>query len=254
MRVRESLQNRLKDMRPSEAEVTRRLLRDLGLVAEHTLRELAARLGTSDTTVIRACRAAGFDGFQDLKYHVLREFTNGRVPAAPSGQGAYDADLAATLCACDSAVDAAVSLLRPARKVALIGVGASRGVALIAADILFTLHRQALVLLDDQMTAFAFTPPRGVVLMAISHSGETQMVLRVVEEARNLGIPTIGLSNEPASELGRAVDVLLATQAVEKASGSYAIAPRICQLALLDLLFAQLQSTTLPARSGEVTA
>jgi DNA-binding MurR/RpiR family transcriptional regulator len=33
------------------------------------------------------------------------------------------------------------------------------------------------------------------------------------------------------------VDVVLPTQAVEPPRGSYAIAPRICQLAVLDALF-----------------
>ena len=37
MSVSHTLQTRLADMRPSEAEVTRRLLRDLGLVAEKSL-------------------------------------------------------------------------------------------------------------------------------------------------------------------------------------------------------------------------
>jgi DNA-binding MurR/RpiR family transcriptional regulator len=88
------------------------------------------------------------------------------------------------------------------------------------------------------MAGFAFTVPvSGLVVLAISHSGETQFPVKVVRLAREAGVKCIGMINEPASELARSVDVLLPTQAVEPPQGSYAIAPRICQLAVLDALF-----------------
>ena len=128
--------------------------------------------------------------------------------------------------------------MRTADGVVLAGVGASPGVALIALDILFTLGRQAVVVQNEHMMAYAFTPPvTGLILLAISHSGETQFPVLVAREAREAGVKSIGLTNEPASDLAQTVDVLLPTQAVEPPRGSYAIAPRICQLAVLDALF-----------------
>jgi len=242
MHIRETLQAHLADMRPSEAKVTRRLLRDLSLVAECSLREVANKLGTSDATVMRACRAAGFDGFQDLKNHVLREFTAGEARGVPAVDGTYGADIAASLAAAEAGLDRAARLLRPARRVALAGMGASQGVALIASDILFTLGKQALLIQSEQTAAFAFTPPTdSLVLLAISHSGETQFPVRIVNEAREAGVPSIGVTNEPASELAQAVDVLVPTQAVESSRGSYAIAPRICQMTVLDALFTRVR-------------
>ena len=243
MSVKRTLQSRLADMRPSEAEVARRLLRDLGLVAEKSLREVAAGFQTSDATVVRACRAAGFDGFQDLKYHVLRELTGGReLKSASNGGGHYGSDIAASVSAADSALEEAATILRGASRVVLAGVGASHGIALILTDVLFTMRKQALPIQDAQMAGFAFTPPvTGLVLIAISHSGETQFPLRTVLEARKSGVKTIGLTNEPGSELARAVDVLLPTQTVERPAGSCAIAPRICQLAVLDRLLTRVR-------------
>ena len=239
-------------MRPSEAEVTRRLLRDLGLVAEKSLREVAAGFKTSDATVVRACRAAGFDGFQDLKYHVLRELTGGvDLKPAVTGETHYGSDISASVTAAESALEAAAGLLRGASRVVLAGVGASHGVALVLTDVLFTLRKQALPIQDLQMAAFAFTPPvTGLVLIAISHSGETQFPLRAVLEARKAGVKSVGLTNEPGSELARAVDVLLPTQTVERPAGSFAIAPRICQLAVLDQLLTRLRALdTKPKRT-----
>jgi DNA-binding MurR/RpiR family transcriptional regulator len=238
MHVRDTLQAHLGAMRPSEAKVTRRLLRNLGVVAEGSLREVATHLRTSDATVMRSCRAAGYDGFQDLKYHVLRELTaRGAPPVVPTND-TYSADIAASLAAAAATIDRAARLLSAARRVALTGVGASQGVALIASDILFTMGKQALPVHNEQMAAFAFAQPiHGLVLLAISHSGETQLPVRIVAEAREAGVVSVGLTNEPASDLARAVDVVVSTQAVEPPGGSYAIAPRICQLAVLDALF-----------------
>ena len=200
MSVNNRLQDRLKDMRPSEAEVTRRLLRNLGLVAEKNLREIAAGCQTSDATVMRACRAAGFDGFQDLKYHVLRELTAGEVREAPASHESYHADISASLGAAETDLRRAAQLIRGAQRVALAGVGASYGVVLIATDILFTMGKQALPVQNEQMAGFAFTQPvTGLVVLAISHSGETQFPVQVVKEAQQARVKTIGLTNEPAS-------------------------------------------------------
>lgn len=246
MPVRETLEASLPSMRPSEADVARRLLRDLGRVASGSLREVTAWCATSDATVVRACRAAGFDGFQDLKYHVLRELTARGTKHAVGDDVAVDsdyaADIAAGVSACAPALPKAARLLLPATRVALAGVGASQGVGLILTDVFFALGKQALPLPNEQALSFALTPPvKGLVLLAISHSGETQFALRAVREARQAGVPTIGLSNEPASELARTVDVYLPTRTVERPEGSFSITPRICQLAVLDQLVNRLK-------------
>ena len=243
-------------MRPSEAQVSRRLLRNPALVAERSLREVAAELGTSDATVMRACRAAGFDGFQDLKYHVLREFTaggGGDGPGSSNGDVSdpYADDVVASRRAAEANLDRAASLLRQASRVLLAGVGASRGVAMVAVDILFTLGRPALCLGDEQMAGYAFAPPvGGAVLLAISHSGETRFTVSMADEARRCGVKSIGVTNDTTSELARAVDVLLPTQAEEPPTGSFSISPRVCQLAVLDLLFGRLKRR----RQGEERA
>ena len=242
--VKNTLQSRMAEMRPSEAEVTRHLLRDLGVVAEKSLRDVAAGLNTSDATVVRACRAAGYDGFQDLKYHVLRELTSGgQMRPAVNGEHHYQSDILASVEAAEASLQSAAALLVDASRVALVGVGASFGVSLILTDVLFTMGKQALPIHDAQMAGFAFTAPvKGLVLIAISHSGETQFPLSIILEAKNSGVKSIGLCNEPGSEMGRAVDVLLPTQTVERPAGSFAIAPRICQLAVLDQLLTQVRA------------
>ena len=248
MQVQAALETGLATMRPGEADVARRLLRDPGRVAAGSLREVAAWCATSDATVVRACRAAGFDGFQDLKYHVLRELTargTAALPAtAPKGED-YADDIAAGRAASATALPRAVKLLRKARRLAIAGVGASHGVGLILTDVLGALGRPALPLADEQTLGFALTPPvTGLVLLAISHSGETRFPLVAVRAARAAGVPTLALSNEPASELAGTADVYLPTRTVERPEGSFSISPRIAQLAVLDRLVAELKSSS----------
>lgn len=237
MHVKNALQTSLAGMRRSESEVTRRLLRDLSIVAQKSLREVAAACRTSDATVVRACRAAGYDGFQDLKYNVLRELT-APLPAEPGqSTSGYQPEINASLAAAEAALAQAVRLLRRARRVVLAGAGGSQGVALILKDALFTSRRQALLIEDEQMASFVFTPPtHGLLLIAISHSGETRWPIRLVEAARQARVQSIALTNEPGSELARSAHIVLTTQIVERSAGSFAIAPRVCELAVLDEL------------------
>jgi DNA-binding MurR/RpiR family transcriptional regulator len=253
MQPREALEAGLSRMRPSEADVARRLLRNLGLVASTSLREVAAFCETSDSTVVRACRAAGFDGFQDLKYHVLREFTalnSAQALPDPTPHADYSADISASLGASEPALGAATSILESSNRIVIAAVGASLGVGLILTDVLCTLGRQVLPVRDEQALAFALTPPtRGLALLAISHSGETGFVLRSITDARRAGVPTIGIGNEPASELARQSDVYLPTRILERPEGSFSIAPRISQLAVLDQLVLRLRRPAAPTRS-----
>lgn len=253
MSVVNTLQARLADMRPSEADVARRLIRNLPAVAEKSLREIAAACETSDATVMRACRAAGYDGFQDLKYNVLRELTGGApLHAGVPVEDHYQADIRASLEAVAPSLQQAARLLRQARRVLIVGSGASHGIGIVFTDILFTIGKQALTALDSQSAGFALTPPtEDLLVLAISHSGETQFPLRVVQDARRLSVPTIALTNEPGSELARAVDVVLPTQTVEHPAGSFAIGPRICQLAVIDHWLIELQKLETTGRNSK---
>ena len=55
------------------------------------------------------------------------------------------------------------------------------------------------------------------VVIALSHSGETQEVLRVVEALKRIGATLVALTGTPASSLGQAGDVVLDTHVNEEA-------------------------------------
>ena len=117
-----------------------------------TLQSCPAEMRPSETTVVRTGRAAGFDGFQDVKYHVLRELTvGGEWKSAVNGEAHYGSDIGARVSAVDAALDEAAALLCHASRVVLGGVAASHGIALILPEVRFTRHKQALPIHDADM-------------------------------------------------------------------------------------------------------
>jgi arabinose-5-phosphate isomerase len=58
---------------------------------------------------------------------------------------------------------------------------------------------------------------RGDVLLAVSNSGETEELLRILPVARRLGMPLVAITGNPSSTLGRTADVLLDVSVPEEA-------------------------------------
>jgi DNA-binding MurR/RpiR family transcriptional regulator len=75
------------------------------------------------------------------------------------------------------------------------------------------------------------------VVVAISHGGETQEVVRGVEVARDAGALTVAITSVSDSALALAADVVLLTYAQESPFRMAAMSSRIAQLALVDILF-----------------
>ena len=79
--------------------------------------------------------------------------------------------------------------------------------------------------------------PPGDVVLAISHSGRTKDVLDAVKLAKESGAAVVAISRFGRSPLQRLADVTLHTLSSETAYRSEAIASRIAQLAIIDVLF-----------------
>jgi glucosamine--fructose-6-phosphate aminotransferase (isomerizing) len=72
------------------------------------------------------------------------------------------------------------------------------------------------------------SPPRleGALVLAISQSGQSPDILAVVEEGNRQGVPTLAITNDPASPLGRAagwaIDLRAGTETAVAATKTYA--------------------------------
>src|SRR6476646_1689469 len=74
----------LPSLPPAERRVAQRVVEDPEGVANSTITELAHTCGTSETTVIRFCRAIGFTGYPELRLTLATEA--GRAQSAAGGR------------------------------------------------------------------------------------------------------------------------------------------------------------------------
>ena len=246
----------LPGLQPAEQRVAAMVLDDPAAAAGLSVQALAARANTSTATVLRFSRAVGAEGYPQLRL---------ALAGAAAAEAALDSDRpAGDIDAADSldeviakivhnearalaetgaqldrdALRAAVDAIVGARRIDIVGVGAS---GLVALDLHQKLHRIGLVAFawtdaHAALTAAALTGPSDVVV-GISHSGTTVDVLEPLALAADRGATTIGLTNFSGSPLAAAAGLVLTTAARELPLRSAATASRIAQLAVVDCLF-----------------
>lgn len=242
---------------PSLQRVAERILDDPSRAAAETISELARGAATSEATVLRLCRQLGIRGYRELRVALAAE--SGREQALSDTRGVGGdigrtddldtvidsvtfadqqaiADTARTIDR--AALATAVDLVAGARRVDLVGVGAS---AVVALDLQQKLHRIGLIAFawsdtHAALTAAALLGPADV-MIGVSHTGATRDTAEAIEEAAAHGASTVGLTSAPRSPLALLVDVLLVTAARETTFRSGATSSRIAALSVVDVLF-----------------
>ncbi len=248
----------LPSLAPAEQRVARRLLDDPAAAAASSISTLAANCGTSQTTVIRFCRAVGFTGYPALRLALAAELGRAEGGAGAARSVSSDirpgddldqvvekiawADARAVeetaqqldLDALHLVIEAVVS----ARRIDIYGVGAS---AFVGLDLQQKLHRIGLVAFawgdaHVALTSAALLGP-GDVAFGISHSGATEDTIAALSQAQANGVTTVALTNFPRSALARMADHVLTTAARETTFRSGATASRLAQLTVVDCVF-----------------
>jgi DNA-binding MurR/RpiR family transcriptional regulator len=241
---------------PAEQRVAAAVTDDPAGAAARTVSGLAAQCRTSETTVIRFCRAVGFSGYPELRL-ALAAAAQAAAPAAWQDVGsdigpadtpeeiikkiAY-ADARAveeTAARLDTAtLTAVVNAVVAARRIDVYGVGAS---AFVALDLQQKLHRVGRAVYAWQDPHIAVTSAallrRGDVAIGISHTGATADTIESLAEARKRRAVTVAITNFPGSPISRVADHVLATAARETTFRSGAMASRIAALTVVDSLF-----------------
>lgn len=241
---------------PAERRVAERVLSDPVGVAASTISALARDCDTSETTVIRFCRAVGFTGYPSLRLALAAEHGRGAAGAGRelTGDIAADDDLdkvVAKIAFADAraveetaqqldlgALHEVIDALVAARRVDIYGVAASATVALDFQQKLHRIGQVAFAWTDAHLalTSAALLTP-GDVAVAISHSGATQDTLDALALAQRCGATTVALTNFPRSPLAQLADHVLTTAARETTFRSGATASRLAQLTVVDCVF-----------------
>lgn len=254
-----NIQSHLDTYPPSMRRVADAIVSRPQIVLEQTITQLAHGCHTSETSVVRFCRALGFTGYSPFKLQMAAELAT-EVAQRGGGEGPYGADILHTDSLAEMVAKVSTSerfgiqetadsldldilqqvidAILAARRIVAFGVGASNTSAQDLAHKLARIGRVATAEHDAHlaMPAAALLTP-GDVAIAFSHSGttrETNELLRVAHEA---GALTVAVTNVADSPLMRHADLALRTAVRETTFRSGAMASRIAQLTLVDYIF-----------------
>jgi DNA-binding MurR/RpiR family transcriptional regulator len=191
--------------------------------------ELAAKIGTSDATVIRATQALGYSGLDDLRRHLASELRTSLSPAARLARtlGAVKRDVASALGMMinihvealealrrdigTSQFQAAVDVLAKARRVVVFGLGPSSAVAEYFAIQLgrfgvesATLTQTGLLLADGLHRL-----KRGDLVVMLAYSRVYPELATLLAQADRFGLAKILLTDTLSHALRKKVDLIL---------------------------------------------
>jgi DNA-binding MurR/RpiR family transcriptional regulator len=249
----------LPNLRPAEQRVAQAVLADPAGISESSITAVARKCQTSETTVLRFCRALGLAGYPELRIALARaaqfEEADHRAGAPlTSDIAATDtlADVVAkiTYAAARTVTDTAAALdvkvlqavidaLTMAQRVDIYGVGGS---ALVGEHLHQKLHRIGLVSFvwseGHLAVASAGLLSPGDVAIGISHTGTTIDTIDALRVAQRRGATTISVTNYEMSPIAAVSELVLTTAARETTFSAGAMSSRIAQFALVDCLFA----------------
>ncbi|HIZ98878.1 MAG TPA: MurR/RpiR family transcriptional regulator [Candidatus Janibacter merdipullorum] len=250
------LRSHVPSLSSGPAQVGAAVLEDPQTVVPMTIQQLAAHSGTSEASVIRLTKAIGCSGYREfrtlLTAAVARTTTGSpsTLPADITPADGPDAvldkllaeeqqalsDTAAALST--TALAAAADAITAARRIIIIGIGAS---GLVAEDLCAKLERiglaaRAVTEGHHAMTLGVLMTPDDL-LVAVSASGETTDVVEPLAAVQRNDVPSIAITVRPRSSVTTADHVLVGVAAREGAMRSAAMSSRTGQLFVVDALF-----------------
>jgi RpiR family carbohydrate utilization transcriptional regulator len=246
-----AIRSALDSLRNSEKKVAKCVLGDPAAVVTASITELAEKAGTSEPTVIRFCRRLGLGGYMELRLNLARDLPSAQTIFENVSEADSLAEIAGkVLNAHREAItntlnklslddlEAAVKVLRPARRIEFYGMGGS---AIVARDAHHKFFRLGIpcVVYDDphmQVMSAALLGPEDVVV-AVSHTGSTKDILETVKVARKTGARIIGILGSENAPLSKMCDIALSVFSREAALRLAPMTSRLVQLAIVDVLF-----------------
>lgn len=237
-------------LRKSEAKVANYVLANASEVIKMRIVDLASKSEVSEPTVIRFCKALGFDGFQSFKLQLAQQLGLGSVftqfavedndTVADLINKVFDTTVGSLITAREEinseVLEQAITTISNARRVEFYGFGASGSVAADAQHKFFRLQLSSAAYTDphiQRMSAISLGPED--VVVAISQSGETQALLESVALAREAGANVIGLAPHNTS-LSRVCNLAIYVNMEEDLKSFTPVSSRIAHLVVIDVL------------------
>jgi RpiR family carbohydrate utilization transcriptional regulator len=247
-------------LRPSERKVASFVARDPQATTRMSISLLAREAEVSEPTVLRFCRALGYDGFIDFKLAMAGDLARGTPfvdqdvtpedDAKTIGDKLFGSSLKQMTRLIDTldytALMSAVEVLESAGRIDICGIAQSN---FVAADLQHRLARmgyRALAMSDPHMqlhVAASLAPGDAAVIM--SFAGQIRETVAVAGLARSVGARVIAVT-KPNSALARAADIVVNVDSDEQTFLYSSSATRFAHLLAVDIL-----TTLLALRGGK---
>ncbi|HCN88479.1 MAG TPA: transcriptional regulator [Oxalobacteraceae bacterium] len=246
----DSISTQLDSLSKSEKKVALAVLKNPGLAIAENITALARNAQVSEPTVVRFCRALGYDGWHEFKLKLAQGLALA-LPGAdePAAQDDLAADLVNKICSrsinalldlrnsLDSnAIQQALDVLARSIKIEFYGQGTSGIVAADAQHKFFRSGVPTVAYTDPHIHSIAASLlQKGDVVVAISQRGSSIALLRSVQLARKVGADVIVLapSGTPLAELAT---VLIAIDLSFNTDPYTPISARLAHLVVIDIL------------------
>ncbi|MFN2362721.1 MAG: MurR/RpiR family transcriptional regulator [Halarsenatibacteraceae bacterium] len=244
----------LDSLKPAEKRVAEYVIENSGEVVYSSITNLADQIGVSEATIVKFCQRVGYSGYQELKIMLARadrqsddqEIIYGAIEPGDSIANLkdkllqiYDQSLENThkLIETDLYEEVVARILR-ARRIYFFGYGAS-GIVARDAELKFVrIGLPAIAITDShsQKTVASLLKPDDLVL-AISDSGRTRELIEVLDILEEIGCQRVAITSQVGSPVSERSEITLLTSSRETPYRGSAIASRIAQLAVIDILF-----------------
>lgn len=239
-------------LRNSERKVADYILNDPDNAIYQSITTLAENAHVSETSVIRLCKAIGYNGFQDFKINVARGVVapGQQIHEDVSGDDDLPAIIRKVMNANSKAVEdtmnfidveqmrRAVDAIAAASRLEFYGVGGSGVIAMDAQHMFFKYVEGACIAYSDPhmqaMSAATMRP--GDVAVGISHTGATKDIVESLQIAKGAGATVIGITGGLKNPVARISDIALMVVSKEQYYKPEPMSSRIAALSIIDAL------------------
>jgi len=247
------IKSHLTSLKPAERRVADYILDNINGVIRLPITKMAENVGVSEATIVKFCQHIGYSGYQELKITLAqaggkehREHIYGEIEADDNINiiikkifQIYNQSLNNTKELLQNAdVKTSIEMILKARRLYFFGFGAS-GIVAEDADLKFKrINHIAEALTDNhrQKMVGALLTEEDLVI-GISDSGETKELIESLRMVKETGAKIIAITSNLGSPITKLADITLLTSSQETPFRGSAMASRMAQLTVIDVLF-----------------
>ena len=245
-----SIRSSYATLSPSQKKIAEYILSDSEIVVHTTIDQLAEKIGTSESTLVRFVRKIGFRGYQQFRISLATEIVENRnrvyeKPIDPSDNlvdlvfsSAIDTLTKTGNMVREEKIRQVAGMMMEADSIFLFGLGGSYVVALDAFHKFIRLGLKVHLSEDFHMQLMSASQAgEKDVALIFSHSGVNTDSLDIRETLDEVSCPSIAITSNARSTLAAHAKYTLIVHAQNNDIVNEAFSTRIAQMALNDVLY-----------------